>query len=159
MAAIRVNAGCTQGPQEISPQCALSWGVAENFLGPVFTEPCSVVAQSLPFLPPPKVLAAELPLPPGKRPQLCSRQPKDALLDGRPCSAGPKSAHAEGGQDSNFRPQVRTSPLMHRPAVPELCSAESTKRPPCLLNNHPSAGRTGHGLPRTGSRREPIVPS
>lgn len=55
------------GPREISPQCALSWGVAENFLGPLFTEPCSVVAQSLPFLPPPKVLAAELPLPPGEK--------------------------------------------------------------------------------------------
>lgn len=67
MAAIQINAECTQGPQEISPQCALSWGVTKNSLGPIFTGPCSVVAQSLPFLPPPKVLAAELPLLPGEK--------------------------------------------------------------------------------------------
>lgn len=100
---IRVSIGCPHGPQEIPPRSALSWGVAQHFRAPILAGPCSVAAQALPLLPSPKVLVAELcHCLLGHRPWLCSRQPEDALLGCRSCSAGRASAQVEAGQDSHY---------------------------------------------------------
>lgn len=123
----------------ISPE----WGMAQNFQSHNLIVPCSVAAQSLPCSASIKGVVAELyHCLLGERPLwLCSWQPKDALLDCRPCTAEPICA--QGGRTGLsllttwlHSPKVRISPLMHLPATPELCSAENTKRPQCLLNDH-----------------------